>query len=43
MGYISVRTSGSFKVNNIDGINWKYCRKLQYSDGYRYSINNNNL
>lgn len=40
-GYVSVRTSGSFKVNSIDGINWKYCRKLQCSDGYRYSIKNN--
>ena len=38
IGYVSIRSSGSFKVNNTDGINWKYCRKLQYSDGYRYSI-----
>ena len=38
MGYVSVRTSGYFKIDSIDGINWKYCKLLQYSDGYQYNL-----
>lgn len=40
IGYVSVRLSGSFKVDDKDNINWKYCKKLQHSDGYKYSIKN---
>ena len=37
-GYVSVRTCGYFKIDSIDGINWKYCKLLQYSDGYQYNL-----
>ncbi len=41
MGYVSVRTSGYFKIDSIEGINWKYCKLLQYSDGYQYNLMSN--
>ena len=34
-----IRKSGSFKIGEIDGINWKYCKLIQYSDGYQYNLN----
>jgi len=33
---IAVRFSGSFRVGNIDGINWKRCAALHRADGYSY-------
>ena len=36
VGYVVVRTTGSFNVGGVDGICWKYCRLLQRGDGYRY-------
>lgn len=38
VGTVSIRTTGSFKVNGqIDGVNWKYCKRLHAQDGYAYS------
>jgi hypothetical protein len=28
---------GTFKVGNVDGINWRHCRLTQRIDGYDYS------
>ena len=36
IGQVAVRASGSFRVGNVDGINWKYCQMLQQADGYQY-------
>ena len=36
VGRVAVRTSGSFRVGKIDGINAKYCVLLQRADGYAY-------
>lgn len=35
-GRVAVRSSGSFRVGKIDGINAKYCRLVQRADGYVY-------
>lgn len=39
-GYATVRTTGSFRVGNADGILWRHCRLLQRGDGYRYNVSN---
>jgi hypothetical protein len=36
VGRVSVRTSGNFRMDRIDGISWRYCRLLQRADGYEY-------
>jgi 5-methylcytosine-specific restriction endonuclease McrA len=37
IGTVSVRTSGSFKINGqVDGIGWRYCRPIHQLDGYAY-------
>lgn len=36
VGRVAVRASGSFRVGDVDGINWKYCKLLQRNDGYEY-------
>lgn len=33
-GRVAVRARGSFRVGTVDGVNAKYCRLLQRSDGY---------
>jgi hypothetical protein len=38
VGRIAVRTSGSFRVGAVDGINWQYGQLLQHTDGYEYAI-----
>ncbi|MEK7483743.1 MAG: HNH endonuclease, partial [Planctomycetota bacterium] len=39
-GRVAIRESGSFniqtKAGTVEGISWKYCRKLQAVDGYAY-------
>ena len=41
VGKVAVRTSGSFNVTTkeevVQGINWKYCKLIQYRDGYVYN------
>jgi len=41
VGKVAVRTSGSFNITTkeevIQGINWKYCKLIQYRDGYVYN------
>ena len=34
IGRVAVRATGSFRVGKVDGINAKYCRMVQRSDGY---------
>ncbi len=40
-GRVLVRTKGRFDIQTaqgrVAGINWKYCRLLSHSDGYRYA------
>lgn len=36
-GRVSVRVSGSFRIGTKDGISWRYCRPLQWADGYEYA------
>lgn len=38
VGRVTIRATGSFHVGKIDGISWRYCQKLQCSDGYEYKI-----
>ncbi len=38
MHRVAVRATGSFRVGKVDGINAKYCRLLQRSDGYEYTL-----
>lgn len=42
-GRIVVRTSGSFRVGENDGVSWRRCRLLQRGDGYRYVSNSSNV
>ena len=37
IGRVAVRAKGSFRVGNVDGINWKYCKPTHRSDGYGYT------
>ena len=37
-GRVAVRATGSFRVGTVDGINAKYCRLLQRSDGYMLAL-----
>jgi hypothetical protein len=41
IGRVAVRKSGSFNIKTVDktvqGISWKYCRRLHASDGYSYN------
>ena len=37
LGRVAVRSSGSFRVGQVDGVNWKYCSLVQRADGYEYS------
>ncbi len=37
VGPVAIRTSGSFRVGNTDGISWRYCSVIQRADGYVYS------
>ncbi|SRR6266487_1527812 len=37
-GRVSVRVTGSFRVGKVDGINAKYCRRIQRADGYDYAL-----
>lgn len=36
LGRIAIRSNGNFRLGKID-LNWKYCRLLQYADGYEYT------
>jgi 5-methylcytosine-specific restriction endonuclease McrA len=36
-GRVAVRASGSFRVGAVDGISWRFCRKLHSADGYAYA------
>ena len=40
IGRVAVRTSGSFNIktedSTVQGISWKYCRKIHAVDGYTY-------
>lgn len=37
IGTVSIRTTGSFKINGqVDGVSWKYCKRLHAQDGYAY-------
>jgi len=36
-GRVAIRTTGTFRVGMIDGINWKYCTFIQHKDGYSYT------
>lgn len=38
VGRVAVRTSGSFRVGKLDGINAKYLCLLQRKDGYTYEV-----
>ncbi len=38
VGKVAVRATGSFKVGSVDGISWKYCKRVQQSDGYEYQF-----
>lgn len=39
-GRVAIRATGSFNIKTAnrtrEGISWKYCRKIQASDGYQY-------
>ena len=37
VGAVAVRSSGSFRVGKVDGINWKYITLLHRADGYTYN------
>ena len=37
-GRVAVRASGSFRIGDTDGVSWRHCYRLQYGDGYQYSI-----
>lgn len=37
VGRVAIRASGSFRVGDIDGINWRYCKLVQRADGYEYA------
>jgi len=37
VGRVAIRTTGTFRVGMIDGINWKYCTFIQRKDGYSYT------
>lgn len=37
VGRVAIRASGSLRVGDTDGINWKYCRLVQQNDGYEYT------
>lgn len=47
IGSVGCRNNGSFNINlskgRIQGINYKYCKILQKSDGYKYTIERNNM
>lgn len=36
LGRVAIRSTGSFRVGTVDGINWKYCSLVQRADGYEY-------
>jgi 5-methylcytosine-specific restriction endonuclease McrA len=36
VGRVGVRSTGSFRVDNSDGISWRHCRLLHRLDGYEY-------
>jgi 5-methylcytosine-specific restriction endonuclease McrA len=39
VGTVSVRTTGSFKINGrVDGIGWRHCRVVHRLDGYGYEF-----
>ncbi|MCP4685589.1 MAG: HNH endonuclease, partial [bacterium] len=37
IGRVAIRTTGSFRVGQVDGINWRYCLVLHRADGYEYA------
>ena len=37
IGRVAIRSSGTFRVGEVDGINWKYCSPIQRNDGYKYA------
>ncbi len=37
VGRVAVRSRGSFRVGDVDGISHRYCRKLFCADGYDYN------
>lgn len=43
VGRVAVRTNGSFNVKvkkvTVQGISWKYCKKIHCIDGYNYNYN----
>ena len=38
VGRVAIRSSGSFRVGKVDGINRKYCQTIQRSDGYEHNM-----
>ncbi|GIK40372.1 MAG: hypothetical protein BroJett011_42050 [Chloroflexota bacterium] len=36
LGRVAVRSKGSFRVGQVDGVNWRYCCLVQRADGYEY-------
>jgi 5-methylcytosine-specific restriction endonuclease McrA len=46
LGRVAVRSTGSFDIQTNGGkktVNYKYCRRLQKSDGYEYKLAKQNL
>ena len=45
-GSVACRSTGSFNINlikgRVQGINYKYCKLVQKSDGYKYTIERRN-
>jgi 5-methylcytosine-specific restriction endonuclease McrA len=37
IGRVAVRRSGSFRVGQVDGLSYRFCRTLHFSDGYAYT------
>jgi len=37
IGRVAVRSTGSFRVGQEDGISWRYCTLVQRANGYEYS------
>ena len=38
VGRVALRSSGSFRVGNADGINARHCRIIHRADGYGYAV-----
>jgi hypothetical protein len=38
IGRVAVRSTGKFRVGQVDGIWWRRCQLVQRADGYEYTI-----